>query len=151
MLANRIFLFSFLSVIYWFLCGGPNFFEHPTSLALYGLGLAYITCIIWTDLIFSLFNGDRYTYSAAGKGIAIVIGSPAIVIIALLIRVDSNIYSLPGWLNNIGIGFILLGLLSILTLPIMSSNSVGALPKQTERRCYDNPTVANNQKDQDHV
>ncbi len=148
---NKAFLFIFLSVIYWFLCGGPDFFEHPASLGYFGLGLIYLLCMIWTDSLFTLFNGDRYTYGAAGKGIALFFGGPAVIIIALLVRVDSNILSIPTWLNNIGIGFILLGLLSILSVPIMTSDSVDPLPIKESRRSYNDMSVINNQEDQDHV
>lgn len=148
---NKIFLFTFLSVIYWFLCGGPNFIEHPASLGYFGLGLIYLICMLWTNLLFILFNGDSYTYGAAGKGIALFLGSPALIAIAFLVRVDSNILSIPTWLNNIGIGFILLCLLIILMIPIMTSNAVDPLPFKESRRSYNDLSVMNNQEDQDHV
>jgi hypothetical protein len=148
---NKIFLFTFLAVVYWFLCGGPNFFEHPASLGYFGLGLIYLLCMLWTDSLFILFDGDSYTYGPTGKGIALFFGSPAVIIIALLVRVDSNILNIPTWLNNIGIGFILLGLLSILSVPIMTTNSVNPLPIKESRRNYNDLSVMNNQEDQDHV
>ena len=148
---NKIFLFIFLAVVYWFLCGGPNFFEHPASLGYFGLGLIYLSCMLWTDSLFILFDGDSYTYGSAGKGIALFFGSPAIIIIAFLVRVDSNILNIPTWLNNIGIGFVLLGLLSILSVPIMTTNSSNPLPIKESRRSYNDLSVMNNQEDQDHV
>lgn len=148
---NKIFLFTFLAVVYWFLCGGPNFFEHPASLGYFGLGLIYLSCMLWTDSLFILFDGDSYTYGSTGKGIALFFGSPAVIIIAFLVRVDSNILNIPTWLNNIGIGFILLGLLSILSVPIMTTNSANPLPVKESRRSYNDLSVMNNQEDQDHV
>ncbi|GEM_PF-2591246 len=148
---NKAFIFIFLSVIYWFLCGGPNFIDHLASLGYFGLGLIYLLCMIWTDSLFTLFNGDRYTYGAAGKSIALFFGSPAVIIIALLVRGDSNILSIPTWLNNIGIGFILLGLLSILSVPIMTSNSVDPLPIKESRRRYNDLSIMNNQENSDNA
>ena len=148
---NKIFLFTFLSVIYWFLCGGPNFIEYPASLGYFILGLIFLLCMLWTDSLFTLFNGDNYTYGAAGKGIALFIGSPAIIIIAFLVRVDSNMISIPQWLNNVGIGFILLGLLTILSVPAMTSNSPNPLPSKESRRSYNDSSVMNNEEDPDNV
>ena len=143
----QIFFFLFLSVIYWFLCGGPNFFDHPASLGYFALGLAYISCMIWTDALFNLFNGDRYTYGAAVKGIALAFGSPAVIVIALLVRVDTNLINIPNWLNNIGIGLTLLGFLPILSVPMMSTNAVDALPSQQSRREYDDKSTVSTPKD----
>lgn len=148
---NKIFLFFFLAATYWFLCGGPNFFEYPTSLGYYLLGLVFLLCMLWTDSLFTAFNGDSYTYGAAGKGIALFIGSPAVVIIAFLVRVDSRIITIPQWLNNIGIGFILLGLLTILSVPIMTSNSPNPLPSQESRRSYNDSSVMSNQEESDNA
>lgn len=144
---TQIFFFLFLSVIYWFLCGGPNFINHPASLGYFALGLAYISCMIWTDALFNLFNGDRYTYSAAAKGIALFFGSPAVIVIAMLVRVDSNLLNIPQWLNNIGIGFTLLGFLPILSVPMMSSNAVEPLPNQQSRRNYDDNSTVSTSED----
>lgn len=143
----KIFFFLFLSIIYWFLCGGPNFFDHLASLGYFALGLAYISCMIWTEVLFDLFNGDRYTYGAAAKGITLAFGSPAVITIAFLIRIDSNLINIPSWLNNIGIGFTLLGFLPILSVPMMSTNSVDALPSQQSRREYDDKSIVSPPKD----
>ena len=143
----QIYLFLFLSIIYWFLCGGPNFFDHPASLGYFALGLTYIGCMIWTDALLNFFNGDRYTYGSAVKAIALAFGSPAVVAIALLVRVDSNLINIPTWLNNIGIGFILLGFLPILSIPMMSTNEVDALPSQQSRREYDDKSIVSTPKD----
>lgn len=148
---NKIFLFSFLSVIYWFLCGGPNFVEYPASLCYFGLGLIYLLCMLWTDSLFILFNGDSYTYGSTGKGIALFFGTPAVIVIAFLVRVDSNILNIPIWLNNIGIGFILLGLLSIFSVPIMTSNAVDPLPVKESRRSYNDLSVIKDRKDSNNV
>ncbi len=148
---NKIFLFTFLSVIYWFLCGGPNFFEYPTSLGYYLLGLIFLLCMLWTDSLFTAFNGDSYTYGAAGKGIALSFGIPAVIIIAFLVRVDSRLISIPQWLNNIGIGFILLDLLIIFSVPIMSSNSPNPIPSQESRRKYSDSSAVSTPEDSDHA
>ena len=101
----------------------------------------------WTDALFSLFNGDRYTYGSAVKGIALAFGSPAVIVIAFLVRVDTNLINIPTWLNNIGIGLTLLGFLPILSVPLMSTNEVDALPSQQSRREYDDKSTISTQKD----
>ena len=80
MTINKTLVYIFLIVIYWFFCGGPNFFLHPASLGLYAIGLAYLTVILWNDQLFRFFYGDSFTYGAAGLGIALAIGLPAILI-----------------------------------------------------------------------
>lgn len=141
MLFNKTFLYFFLSITYWFLCGGPNFGEHPASLGLYAIGLAYLSLIVWNNQLFRLFYGDSYTYGAAGLGIAIAIGIPALVVTSVLVRVDSNIFSIPGWIGNIGVGFLLLGLLLISSVPIFTSNAAEVLPMKESRRWYDDETT----------
>jgi hypothetical protein len=143
----QIFFFVFLSTVYWFLCGGPNFVDNPASLGYFALGLAYISCMIWTDALFNFFKGDRYTYGAAVKGIALAFGSPAVIVIALLVRVDSNLINIPTWLNNVGIGFTLLGFLPILSVPMMSTNTVDSLPSQQSRREYDDKSTVSTPQD----
>lgn len=141
MTINKTLVYIFLIVIYWFFCGGPNFFLHPASLGLYAIGLAYLTVILWNDQLFRLFYGDSFTYGAAGLGIALAIGLPAILITSLLVRVDSNLVEIPGWLGRVGVGFLLLGLLAITSVPIFTSNSAGVLPLRESRRWYDDETT----------
>ena len=141
MTINKLFIYLFLIVIYWFLCGGPNFFLHPASLGLYAIGLAYLTVIIWNDQLFRLFYGDSFTYGAAGLGIALAIGLPAMLITSMLVRVDSNLVEIPGWLGRVGVGFLLLGLLAITAVPIFTSNSAEVLPVKDSRRWYDDETT----------
>lgn len=141
MTINKTLVYIFLIVIYWFFCGGPNFFLHPASLGLYAIGLAYLTVILWNDQLFRLFYGDSFTYGAAGLGIALAIGLPAILITSLLVRVDSNLIEIPGWLGRVGVGFLLLGLLAITSVPIFTSNSAGVLPLRESRRWYDDETT----------
>ena len=141
MTINKTLAYIFLIVIYWFFCGGPNFFLHPASLGLYAIGLAYLTVILWNDQLFRLFYGDSFTYGAAGLGIALAIGLPAMLITSLLVRVDSNLVEIPGWLGRVGVGFLLLGLLAITSVPIFTSNSAGVLPLRESRRWYDDETT----------
>ena len=114
---------------------------HPASLGLYAIGLAYLTVILWNDQLFRLFYGDSFTYGAAGLGIALAIGLPAMLITSLLVRVDSNLVEIPGWLGRVGVGFLLLGLLAITSVPIFTSNSAGVLPLRESRRWYDDETT----------
>jgi hypothetical protein len=141
MAINKAFVYFFLIVIYWFLCGGPDFIAHPASLGLYAIGLAYLTVILWNDQLFRFFYGDSYTYGAAGMGIALAIGLPAMLITSLLVRVDSNLIEIPAWLTKVGVGFLLLGLLAIASVPIFTSNSAGVLPLNESRRWYDDETT----------
>ena len=141
MTINKTLIYIFLIVIYWFFCGGPNFFFHPASLGLYAIGLAYLTVILWNDQLFRLFYGDSFTYGAAGLGIALAIGLPAMLITSLLVRVDSNLVEIPRWLGRVGVGFLLLGLLAITSVPIFTSNSAGVLPLRESRRWYDDETT----------
>lgn len=141
MAINKTFVYLFLVVIYWFLCGGPDFSAHPASLGLYAIGLAYLTLILWNDQLFKVFYGDSYTYGAAGLGIALAIGIPALLITSMLIRVDSNLFEIPAWIGKVGVGFLLLGLLGIASVPIFTSNAAGVLPIKESRRWYDDETT----------
>jgi hypothetical protein len=141
MAINKLFAYLFLIVIYWFLCGGPNFILHPASFGLYAIGLAYLTVILWNDQLFRFFFGDSFTYGAAGLGIALAIGLPAMLITSLLVRVDANLVEIPGWIGKVGVGFLLLGLLAITSVPIFTSNSAGVLPLKESRRWYDDETT----------
>jgi hypothetical protein len=141
MAINKTFFYLFSVVIYWFLCGGPDFSTHPASLGLYAIGLAYLTLILWNDQLFKVFYGDSYTYGAAGLGIALAIGIPALLVTTMLIRVDSNLFEIPAWIGKVGVGFLLLGLLGIASVPIFTSNAAGVLPIKESRRWYDDETT----------
>ena len=141
MAANKLFVYILSIVIYWFLCGGPNFVLHPASFGLYAIGVAYLTLILWNNQLFRFFYGDSYTYGAAGLGIALAIGLPAMLITSLLVRVDSNIIEIPGWLGKVGVGILLLGLLAVSSVPIFTSNSAEVLPMKESRRWYEDDTT----------
>lgn len=141
MAINKVFVFLFLIVIYWFLCGGPDFIAYPASFGLFAIGLAYLTVILWNNQLFRFFYGDSYTYGAAGLGIALAIGLPAFMLTSLLIRVDSNLVEIPGWVGRVGVGFLLLGLVAITSVPILTSNYTGVLPLKESRRWYDDETT----------
>lgn len=141
MTVNKLFVYLFLIVIYWFLCGGPNFILHPASAGLYAIGLAYLTVILWNNQLFHLFYGDSFTYGGASLGIALAIGVPAMLITSLLVRVDSNLVEIPGWIGKVGVGFLLLGLLIITAVPIFTSNGARELPVKDSRRWYDDETT----------
>ncbi len=141
MTINKLFIYLFLVIIYWFLCGGPNFVAYPASLGLYAIGVAYLTVILWNDRLFRFFYGDSFTYGAAGLGIALAIGIPAMMITSMLVRVDSNLVEIPGWLGKVGVGFLLLGLLAVTAVPIFTSNDAGVLPLKESRRWYDDETT----------
>jgi len=141
MAINKTFFYLFSVVIYWFLCGAPDFSTHPASLGLYAIGLAYLTLILWNDQLFKVFYGDSYTYGAAGLGIALAIGIPALLVTTMLIRVDSNLFEIPAWIGKVGVGFLLLGLLGIASVPIFTSNAAGVLPIKESRRWYDDETT----------
>jgi len=96
---------------------------------------------MWNDQLFKLFYGDSYTYGGAGMGIALGIGIPAMVITTFMVRFDSNVMSIPGWIGKVGIGFLLLGILTILSVPIFTSNAAGVLPVKESRRWYDDETT----------
>ena len=147
MTLNKLFSLFFLSGIYFLLSGGSILLESPGSLLLYCLGVLYIFCMLYTDLIFSIFDGDVVTYGGAIKGITLWIGTPALLFIATLVRVNSNLVQIPQWLSNILYAFVFLGLLIIFSVPIMSSNSPAPLASRDQQRCYDETGIVKDEEE----
>ena len=128
---SRIFLFFFITTIFWFLSSGPN--DYPNEFLLFALGIFFIGSIFWNDLLFRIFRGDLVTYAAVGQVISYLFGIPAIVFILFLLRSDA----FPsGLTKDISIVFLAVSFVSIISIPVFSSNSVGPLPNLSSRRNY---------------
>jgi hypothetical protein len=139
-MAAKIVFSLVLPPLVWLVYGAPHL-SLAGNLALLTVISVHLYLVIWSDLVWSLFGADRFTYRMAGMGLNFTTLSITLALGAYLsysankqlVRVSSIAPS--SW------AIFGLAILATLLVPMLSSNRVSPLPKISERREFENPTT----------
>ena len=135
---NLLFTIGFPFVI-WLLYGTPDL-SLLGNLALFAVVIVHLYLVIWSRLLFVIFSGDQFTYGFVALGVnissfvsSLFTGFVTFHWLGKEIRTISMI-SPYAW------GFIAVGFLVSMAIPVSSARHVSPLPKSSSRREYEDPT-----------
>jgi len=128
-----------LPLLVWLVYGAPNL-SLAGNLALLGIITLHLYLLIWSDLVWSCFSGDRFTYRMVGMGfgsfsfaVTFSLGAYLIYSAHKSLEYVSSIPA-PSW------AIFVLGIFATLLIPMLSTKRVTPLPKISERGEFENPT-----------
>lgn len=138
MITSRLIYSVFLPLTIWLLYGAPSLLLMG-NLAVMVVVVLHLYAVIWVRYVFKLFDGDAFTYGALAFGFnlssLLTTFVSGFVTLYLHGRAIENVGDIPA----LAWGVICLGFLVTIAIPVLTTRSVGPLPKQTERREYESP------------
>jgi hypothetical protein len=132
-------------IISWLLLGGPRL-DLTGNLALFLVLIAHFYAVIWNDLMFRFFRGDRFTYGAVAMSLNMV--SLAASFLAVWITMHfagkrlEHLHDISPYIW----GLIALSMLATIVFPVLTQRNVAALPNESERRVFEDPTKTSDQE-----
>jgi uncharacterized membrane protein (UPF0182 family) len=146
MIAVLVVLSVILPTTCWFLFGSPDL-NNSANLLFFTIFVLHICAVIWQGKLFKLFGGDGFTYGAVGLGINIwSLAYTFVMVFGLFHRVaffqliwGEDFYKDAQHVPKILVGFLLLGLLLTIAIPLLTTRHVTPLSKKSDRREFDTP------------
>jgi len=146
MIAVLIVLSVILPVTCLFLFGSPDL-NNSANLLFFTIFVLHIFTVIWQNKLFKFFGGDAFTYGAVGLGINIwSLAYTFSLVFASFHRMAifeaiwgedyfTDIQHVP----KVLVGFLMLGLLLTIAIPLLTTRHVTALPQKGDRREFETP------------
>jgi len=126
----------------WLLYGSPDL-SLAGNLVIFLVVILHLYTAIWVGTLFTWFRGDRFTYGMATLTInSLSFATTFVLGLLVLSRLGGKIESLSA-ISPIVWGVICLGVLATISIPMITSRHVSPLPKESERREFENPCDSN--------
>jgi hypothetical protein len=122
----------------WLFFGAPNL-QHSGNIGILIMPLLHLHVVIWQRQVFHLLRGDSFTYGMVTRALNFLWLGISLVVARFTLWAFGgdveDISRIPSYLWG-ACGF---SLLATLTLPVLTSRDVESLPKESERRSFEDP------------
>lgn len=141
---REILLSAALPLIAWLLLGAPHL-DLAGNLSLFIVLVAHLYVVIWNDLVFKIFRGDRFTYGAVAMTLNLI------SIVTTLVAVWFALHGAAKHLEHVSDispyywGVIALSLLATVIFPLITHRDVAPLPGEADSRIFEDPTTKGRQ------
>lgn len=132
-------------LISWLLLGAPHL-NLSGNLALFVVLVAHFYVVIWNDLVFRLFSGDRFTYGAVALTINLISMVTNFVAVWVTLHIAAKHIARVTDISPYSWGVIALSLMATIIFPILTQRNVAPLPRATDRREFEDPTIKGSQE-----
>ncbi len=134
----KLFLSAILGLIIWLFLGGPSV-KDAGSLIITLIVISHLYVVIWSGPIFRAFKGDEFTYGMVTLGINILSLLYTLIATAVLFKIYGNQINDLNTVPKFVWGFMLLGVVFSVLIPMLTTSDVRPLPKKESRRDYEPP------------
>ena len=134
----KLFLSAILGLIIWLFLGGPSV-KDAGSLIITLIVVSHLYVVIWSGPIFRAFKGDEFTYGMVTLGINILSLLYTLIATAVLFKIYGNQINDLNTVPKFVWGFMLLGVVFSVLIPMLTTSDVRPLPKKESRRDYEPP------------
>jgi hypothetical protein len=124
-----------LPILLWLLLGAPSL-QMAGNLAILAVLILHLYAVIWTNVLFTLFRGDGFTYGAVARAINMLSLAYTFAITWIVLHLAHKQIADIRHISPYAWGFMSLGLLLTVGLPILTSADVQRLPTAKDRRSF---------------
>ena len=122
----------------WLVYGAPDL-HLAGNLAIISVVILHLYVAIWFSSLFGLFRGDGFTYGFATLAInSVLFASSFLLGWVVLLRFEERIEMISS-ISPFIWGFICLGILATISIPLVTNRYVTQLASESDRRAYKNP------------
>jgi len=129
----------FIPVTIWLLYGAPDMSLNG-NLAFFIVVMLHLYAVIWSDTIFKLVDGDRFTYSMVSKGINLMSFTTSFVVGFFTFYYHDWEIKFVTTIHPMAWGLVCVGFLITVAVPLLTTRHVDTLPTINDRRTFVDPT-----------
>lgn len=129
----------FVPITIWLLYGAPDLSLTGNLLFFFVVQL-HLYAVIWSDAIFKMVDGDRFTYSMLSKGINLASFTTSFVAGFLTFFYHDWEITHVTTIHPMAWGIVCVGFLVTIAVPTLTTRHVDPLPRIEERRRFEDPT-----------
>jgi hypothetical protein len=124
--------------VLWLLLGAPSL-GLLGNLAIFIVLTLHLYAVIWINVFFALIRGDAFTYGAVARGVNMLSFAYTFGITWVVLQMAHKRIVGIHDISPYAWGFMSLGLLLTVGLPILTSADVQRLPSRQDRRSFVTP------------
>lgn len=131
-------------LISWLLLGAPRL-DLAGNLSLFVVLVAHFYVVIWNDLVFQVFRGDRFTFGAVAMALNLVSVVTNFLAVWFTLHHAAKRIEHVTDISPYSWGIIALSLFVTIIFPVLTHRNVAPLPSAADRRVFEDPTTKGGQ------
>jgi hypothetical protein len=124
--------------VVWLLLGAPSL-TITGNAVLFAVVVAHLLVVIWNEAIFRLFRGDAFTYGLYSLAMNLLSFAVTFAIALVVLLLHDGRLGSAGDIPAFAWGFMVLGVIGTVFLPLLASHKVSRLPQAGDARPYEGP------------
>ena len=141
---REILLSAAMPLISWLLLGAARL-DLAGNLSLFIVLVAHLYAVIWNDLVFKIFRGDRFTYGAVAMTLNLISVVTNFVAVWFTLHSAAKHIEHVSDISPYSWGVIALSLLVTVIFPLLTHRDVTPLSGEADRRIFEDPTTKGRQ------
>lgn len=125
--------------VIWLLLGAPSLAVTGNAV-LFAVVVLHLLVVIWNEAIFGLFRGDAFTYGLYSLAVNLMSFAVTFFIALVVLLLNDGRLGSARDIPAFAWGFMVLGVLGTVFLPLLASHKVARLPRSADARAYENPS-----------